>query len=610
MITEQQLRQFKAIIYEHFQASKDKDNLIDYLVHNFLLDNYEIDDIIDIINVLSDQHDDLIRNYEDAICPIKPNNYNEMFPTLTEDKVFELSRQIRVIFQTETGTINYNNVLYDYTDEVKDIAIKIYENGKAPEYLQKYLESNHIGDKDEIKIILTDIFTPHISNSQINHIDVGGSAESGKTRLTNTVSKIIPDKYLTVVKTVSPKYLFYKDDWNERYNYIIVQDSMDSEIINLMKTATDPENVGDVSHRTVIDKKAVTLTIEGKVMVILTHAKDLVDIELNSRLRSINPDESEEHSKQVKNMLKLGFGQSETKDDKYRKIAQAIFELLTVNEFKVFNPYLQFLDVTTMGKRDVKMFRNTLNALTFLNQKSRDITTEGILIGTYEDFKLTKDLWNKYQYHQQYKANDKQLRILELLPTLPDDETLSKNPNIIKDGLGYNEIAKEIKVSPSTVKSWIHGRTNDETQSEKLGLRTQELVDILKVGNSSNGKAYVFRTEKGEELANSRAVTAVTSSHKRNATADFTPFDEMPNIKTLIYNYIIAVTGKESTLSDITKVFESHNIENKTLANDEQIFNTISEIETKGIINEIININNYSILDQFIDTQVLCDSII
>lgn len=484
----------------------------------------------------------------------------------------------------------------DYHKKVKSAALKIYESGNSYNYLLHYLKTNHIGDEEELEILLIDTFTPFVKNSQINHADIVGTAESGKSKLANTVSKIIPERYIERIKTNSPKYVFYKQDWNDALNYIIFQDAVDSDNINLLKTITDPENEGDITHKTVIDKKPVELTIPGRVMAMITHAKDFVDVELNTRLRRVNPDESAKHNCEVKEALKNGFGQS-NEDSFYGQVAKAVFELISQNPVKVFNPHLRLLNVENMGKRDVKMFRNSVHALTFLNQKQRYKTKSGVLLGTYEDYLKVKRLWDKYQYHQQYKLTTKQLELLTILNTIPEGEDVSQMSN--DEGCTYQELAKMVGRSPSTIKVWINGKSNEESQSEKLGLKTLGLVDVKYSNEDSNGRALIYRTLEGKEVAESLAVTPLPTVTKLKVTAKDAPFPEITNIMYIMYSFIIGVTGKKVEEKIIKKTLEEYDLLDCALSDDTEIYYFIDRIESQGIIEKLTSHNDFSSIEQF-----------
>ncbi|WP_424355440.1 hypothetical protein [Methanobacterium sp. MBAC-LM] len=493
----------------------------------------------------------------------------------------------------------------DYHKKVRNAAEQIYESGNAPDYLLHYLKTNHIGDEEELEILLIDIFTPFISNSQINHLDIVGTAESGKSKLANTVSKIIPVRYVEKIKTNSPKYVYYKKDWNLDYNYIIFQDAVDSDNVNLLKTITDPENDGDITHKTVIDKKSVELKIPGKVMAMITHAKDFVDIELNTRLRRVNPDESGKHNNEVKNELKNGFGQYE-EDPFYKDVARALFELLSKTPLKVFNPHMGLLNVENMGKRDVKMFRNSCHAVTFLNQKQRHKTESGVLLGTYDDYLKVKELWGKYQYHQQYKLTTKQLELLSLLNTIPEGESVVEMS--MDDGFSYQELASFLKRSPATIKVWINGRSVEDSQSEKLGLKTLELVDVRYSGDEGNGRALIYRTVKGKEVAESLGVTPLQGDVKLNVTAKTAPFPKITNIINIIYSFIISVTGKRCEKKFIKNILNMHDINSIELLNDDDIFSFFKMLGKKGIITELTNYDNHISIEKFFHKQKSCNA--
>lgn len=96
------------------------------------------------------------------------------------------------------------------------------------------------------------------------------------------------NNFLQNLSTVSPKNIYYDKESYGKFNILIFDDViLSDENIGLLKVLTD-NNKPVKELKTVIDKKAVNFTLEGKFLVIITYAKDNPDEELLNRLYKLN----------------------------------------------------------------------------------------------------------------------------------------------------------------------------------------------------------------------------------------------------------------------------------------------------------------------------------
>lgn len=336
----------------------------------------------------------------------------------------------------------------DYPKLIREEALKIINNGRLFEELINSISLTHEGNKDlkqQLILILASVFIDEPVHTELN-ADTG----VGKTDIIAETSKNFPKDYVHVLRTVSPKNIYYDRESYGDYNIIVFDDVVLSDsIIEVIKELAD-NNKKVKELKTVIDGKSQTFTLPGKFLVILTYAKANPDEELLNRLYKLNIIIKEKDEKSnIKHAIKdnaLINADSNKIIDRTRYIMQAAIQYLVEQNIQVFNPFVTLFDPTTFSNRNIKAFVSLVKSRSFFHTndlKTVEIMGQKIYIGSYKDYEEVVNMWADSSEVQQYKLNSKQLRILDLLPSFTSDEAHDYNQDILDKAESADTLVKE-----------------------------------------------------------------------------------------------------------------------------------------------------------------------
>ena len=338
----------------------------------------------------------------------------------------------------------------DYPKLIREEALKIINNGKLFEELINSISLTHEGNMDlkkQLILILASVFIDAPVHTELN-ADTG----VGKTDIIAETSKNFPNDYVHVLRTVSPKNIYYDRESYGDYNIIVFDDVvLTDSIIEVIKELAD-NNKKVKELKTVYDGKSQTFTLPGKFLVILTYAKSNPDEELLNRLYKLNIIIKEKNEKSnIKHAIKdnaLINADSNKLIDRTRYIMQAAIQYLVEQEIQVFNPFVTLFDPTTFSNRNIKAFVSLVKSRSFFHTndlKAVKIMGQKIYIGSYKDYEEVVNMWADSSEVQKYKLNSKQIRILDLLPSFTSDEAFKYNQDILKKIDNANTLEDEEK---------------------------------------------------------------------------------------------------------------------------------------------------------------------
>jgi len=393
------------------------------------------------------------------------------------------------IFNQDQTLQNTINGFDDYPEHVQEEARQIVKNNPF-KFFEEVINITHKGDTKAKRLVLLSIASLFVKNAKPVHQGFKGTTGVGKTSITNKTAAIVPERYIQKIRDTSPKYIYYAaDSFNPEHNIFLFDDVvLNDVIIELLKTITDNETKNKVL-KTVIEQKAQELKIPGNALVLCTVARDILNTELDRRLMYNNPKEDEDHTREVKEMIKtnskLGFDLNNEKIKQLYLIANAVFELLIKNPIKVYNPYLEFMNLEDKNYTDIEHFSNLVKARTLYFQEKR-YKIDDIVIGNIEDLKDVTDLWGSISAMQNYKIDMQQIEFLKKLPLYNHEhflrmvEAWEMNKTDFNNSKNYtcNYLAKELNVSKSQVEHWVYGRKGSYKQGlEELGLVKPMQID-------------------------------------------------------------------------------------------------------------------------------------
>lgn len=409
--------------------------------------------------------------------------------------------------EEEKDDTNIPERFQDYPPRIQEAALEIVESPDPLQILKAGVGSVHIGDEPEIEFSILKEFTPHVLDGEPVHSRIGGITDTGKTDLVKHSLKIVPARYQQDITTLSSKALYYDTTLREDYNHIVINDFLDSpDALALIKVMTD--NLADKKvHKTVIDNEGVNMEIPGRNTVTITAAKDINDPETERRFLQLNPQDDPNHTQKVKEFIRKSGVTGTVDKSLIFQICQAVFDLLTEKSLKVFNPWIEGIDVIDKGFTDIKIFINLVKARGLIFQDHRYRIDDETILGSREDVEAVARLWVQIAPLQQYKLNKKQVDLLKELPVYDPDIYRLSLDNLDDDETGslegvtgrtYKELTKKFKVSRGTIKRWIDGYEDKQKQLYKPGLNDLGFI-IKKSSNPGNDNSPILFFLNGEK---------------------------------------------------------------------------------------------------------------
>ena len=331
------------------------------------------------------------------------------------------------IAEGETSAIDHFG---DYSEDIQKEAKKLLESGQLFEELQRSISLTHQGHNMTRDSLILQESSVFIGEGVHGLLD--GDSGEGKSDLAFAIGYNFPNKYVKILRNVSPKNIYYDcESYNDDYNILIFDDlPLNEDMVNILKELAD--NTKKVKElKTVINGKAVKFRLEGKFIVILTYAKNIEDGELANRLYNVgvNVIDKSNGKSLVKHKIRdnsvIG-GNFNPIIERKRSIIQASIHNLIERDMNIFNPFLDIFNPTDYNNRDVNHFVNMVKARSFFDyyqRKQIKVNDElAITIGSFEDFQFVDKIWSKDAEAQKFKLSEKQKQILNELPSKTQDE--------------------------------------------------------------------------------------------------------------------------------------------------------------------------------------------
>lgn len=410
------------------------------------------------------------------------------------------------------------NSFEDYPSDIQKEAIIILDNGSLFQELQKSISLTHQGHSTSRDALILMEASSFVGDGV--HGLLGGDSGEGKSDLAFAVGYNYPDKYVHILRNISPKNIYYDcETYNDDYNIIIFDDlPLTEDMINILKELSD--NTKKIKElRTVINGKSQVFTLEGKFIVILTYAKNIPDEELKNRLFNMGVivEKSSEISL-VKDKIRennvIG-GNENAIVERNRLIIKASIHNLIEKHMRVFNPFLSIFNPDDYNNRDVNHFINMVKSKTFFEYYQRKQIKVNddveITIGAFEDFDFVSRIWSEDAEVQKYKLSEKQNQILKLLPEFTQDEaydyiedlnedykkTQSKRAKakLLDDESTKKGLSRKLNINPNTLYNLLDKSSNNTSSKSLLEMG---LVDKLQLDDTISNSPNIYYKIKDE----------------------------------------------------------------------------------------------------------------
>ena len=398
----------------------------------------------------------------------------------------------------------------EYSEDIQKDVKKILDDGTLFEETQKSISLTHQGHyttRDALILCESSVFVGDGS-----HSNVGGDSGEGKSDLAFAVGLNFPQKYVKILRNISPKNIYYDSaNYNNDFNILIFDDlPLTEDMINILKELTD--NTKKVKElKTVINGESKTFTLEGKFVIILTYAKEIPDYELANRLLNFGVtivDKSKGKYK-VKSKIRdnnvIG-GNDNLIIQRNRLIIQASIHYLIEQDIHIFNPFLAIFNPDEYNNRDVNHLSSMVKAKTFFEYSKRNeirINDDlAITIGSYDDFKFASDIWANDGDAQKYKLSENHKKILKVM----EGYEMTKEEAYAH----IDEVKKEYdKASSRRARAKVlEGEFTKKTLAKLTGIKENSIANVLDRNSQGTSKTLydyglIDKIQVDEDISNS-----------------------------------------------------------------------------------------------------------
>lgn len=172
--------------------------------------------------------------------------------------------------------------------------------------LEKVAGMGVIGEEEIVKGVFLAALSPHLGLSNVVSVVVRGESASGKSYATMRALELIPPHGKFQIASSSERALFYMSTYELSGKVFVVNEANrltqeDSEFVGALRTLITE---GSLSYPTVEKGEdgvmaTVTKHLEGPTALVTTTTKQWLDNEVETRLLSVNSDDSEAQTRRI-----------------------------------------------------------------------------------------------------------------------------------------------------------------------------------------------------------------------------------------------------------------------------------------------------------------------
>ena len=383
----------------------------------------------------------------------------------------------------------------EYPEDIQDGAMYLINNNLLLDNIISSVSSIQYGNNDFKRSLILIPTTPYVKEPQQTMLD--GKRGAGKTSLILEIAENFPNKDIFHYQSFSAKTIFYdKDKFNPEGVNILILDDVDfnnEDKVASLKILTDNTKRVKTLH-TVINHKAEEFELTGKFLCILTYAKEIPDEELANRLHNSSLIVADDEKGAIKEKIKTNTI-TDIRDNaavmKMREYNKCAIQYLSERKMKIFNIFTLFLDVASLGNRDIPDLISVIIANSFYNYsnlKTITINDEELVIGSFKEVEDNLKVWEADDY-QSEKLSAREKECLQILPEMTVADMEAEVKRTIEDELSTmdsypaakrhirakfytaDRIAEEMGMNPHTVKNFLD-------RSSKDGVTTRSLMDM------------------------------------------------------------------------------------------------------------------------------------
>ena len=331
-----------------------------------------------------------------------------------------------------------------------------------------------VGEKQLIKATFCTLSSRFLSKP-VSMIAKGVSS-SGKSSITQEIIKLFPEEAYIILSGGSAKSLVYgTDDLNHRILVILEA--------NLINKSSDNDDPYAMFLRTLLSEQKIIYEVvekneisgqfearcikrEGIIGLLITTTQDKIHEENETRLLSIQVDESREQTKRIVDAVTLKYAtgdMDESREHIYEPWRK--FHLwLSLGAHSVTIPFLPQLTskidkLPVRFRRDIHQLARLIQTSAIIHQANRDIDGRGQILANPEDYSLIRDvISNTLEIAHDETMNKRERVVLRLIHTKLKviQEKTNKPIETVHQEFSANTISKELGIPKATVKRMIN----------------------------------------------------------------------------------------------------------------------------------------------------------
>lgn len=380
-------------------------------------------------------------------------------------------------------------------------AKKIWEEGRALDYMCSSCRSKHTGDTFIIETLILSYAATRIKNCEGIHVSISGGAGTGKSHVTTVVKDHLPESSILSGR-LSDKALFYK---SVPPKTVIIMDDQElsEDIQEAIKNSTTDWNT-PYYYYTVKNQGSETLKLPVRAVYWVVKVNLNGDEQILDRQLLFFVDESNEQMKRIQTKIKEGFLpppeeslSPKEKGDITTSISKFIWENVP-DDVLVHIPYAKDINIGTgIDPRNTKIFFALIQAIALMRAPIRQRAWDEGILASIEDFReaarIINPLLGNKGGSQTLKLSSPALTVLDWLLT---KESGTYTYGDIREGVGYSQ--KKLSEALNGRGDLKNGGLEQCNGIEITSINVRELPgynDPLGTSKTTNKKVVIWNKE-------------------------------------------------------------------------------------------------------------------
>ena len=303
------------------------------------------------------------------------------------------------------------------SDEQKKIADEVLSDKKILFSFKKDTDPLLVGE-EEARLLVLICLVSSITDKPISVV-IKGFSSSGKSYLSTTIMKFVPDTFYKFLTEATAKSFFHLNKEAVRHKIVYIAELPGSDSSDYAIRSIQSENklviqlsIKDPKTNDFFVKEKV---VEGPVGFLITTTKFRVNPENETRMFSIFTDPSKEQTSKI-----LWFIAGEEPENLETEKWKLAFSQLVPYRVKI--PYLELVlsrfPLEIRSRRDALRFKTLISVVTLIHQKNREVKEDEkgkYLEATAADYFISKKIMKEFLSMSIFELSNVEKQILDIL---------------------------------------------------------------------------------------------------------------------------------------------------------------------------------------------------